>query len=116
MSSSQDVSKTALDADQGAAKSGASYDASSVCSVGEHETLDLLDVGIDPVYQAKARVLNNAIQEVGMGKYQWYLFVVTGFGWFADNLWPIVTGLILAPVVNEFQFQGSFLKLGQNIG
>ncbi|KAI5114551.1 hypothetical protein M0805_007215, partial [Coniferiporia weirii] len=26
------------------------------------------------------------------------------------------TGLILAPVVNEFQFQGSFLKLGQNIG
>ncbi|KAH8111509.1 MFS general substrate transporter [Phellopilus nigrolimitatus] len=90
----------------------------------DHETLDLLDGGIDPVYQAKARVFNHAIQEIGMGKYQaiyftihqWYLFVVTGFGWFSDNLWPIVTGLILAPVVNEFQFQGPFLKLGQNIG
>ncbi len=28
----------------------------------------------------------------------------------------IVTGLILDPVVNEFGFQGPFLKLGQNIG
>ena len=33
-----------------------------------------------------------------------------------DNLWPIVTGLIYTPVVNEFNFQGPFLKLGQNIG
>lgn len=27
-----------------------------------------------------------------------------------------MTGLIFAPVVNEFHFQGPFLKLGQNIG
>ena len=26
---------------------------------------------VDPVYEAKARVLNKAIQEIGMGKYQW---------------------------------------------
>ncbi|KAL0961341.1 hypothetical protein HGRIS_006297 [Hohenbuehelia grisea] len=71
---------------------------------------------IDPVYYAKARILNDAIQEVGMGKYQWQLFVVVGFGWMADNLWPIVTGLILPPVINEFHFNGPFLKLGQNIG
>jgi len=61
--------------------------------------------GLDRVYHAKARLLNNAIQEIGMGKYQvrsqlylpriftnpskWWLFVVTGFGWFADNLWPV---------------------------
>lgn len=32
---------------------------------------DMYDDGsIDPVYQAKARVLNNAIQEIGMGRYQ----------------------------------------------
>ncbi|KAF9458766.1 MFS general substrate transporter [Collybia nuda] len=74
------------------------------------------DDAVDPVYQAKARILNDALQEVGMGKYQWGLFVVTGFGWLADNLWPIVTGLILAPVVNEFRFEGPFLKLGQNVG
>lgn len=34
----------------------------------------------------------------------------------SDNLWPVVTGLILAPVVNEFQFNGVYLTLGQNIG
>ncbi|KAF9265777.1 MFS general substrate transporter [Marasmius fiardii PR-910] len=71
---------------------------------------------LDPVYQGKARVLNDALQEIGMGQYQWALFVVTGFGWLVDNLWPIVTGLILPPVLNEFAFDGPFIKLGQNIG
>ena len=33
---------------------------------------------LDPVYEAKARVLNTAIQEIGMGKYQWQLFIVIG--------------------------------------
>ncbi|GLB38811.1 putative sugar (and other) transporter [Lyophyllum shimeji] len=64
------------------------------------------DDAVDPVYQAKARILNDAIQEIGMGRYQCHWF------WMAC----IVTGLILAPVVNEFHFEGPFLKLGQNIG
>lgn len=29
-----------------------------------------------------------------MGWYQWQLFVVVGFGWASDNMWPIVTSLI----------------------
>ncbi len=37
--------------------------------------------GVSPVYAAKARVLNRAIQEIGMGRYQWQLFFVIGFGW-----------------------------------
>lgn len=52
-----------------------------------------------------------------MGWYQWQLFVVVGFGWASDNLWPIVTSLILAPVVNEFHpAKGPLLTLSQNIG
>lgn len=35
---------------------------------------------IDTVYEAKARVLNHAIQDIGMGWYQWQLFIVVGFG------------------------------------
>ena len=35
---------------------------------------------LDPVYEAKARVLNKAIQDIGMGRYQWQLFIVIGFG------------------------------------
>ncbi|KAF8156556.1 MFS general substrate transporter [Crassisporium funariophilum] len=68
------------------------------------------------VYDRKAAILNNALQEVGMGRYQWGLFVVTGFGYLADNLWPVVTSLILPAVVAEFNFNPPFLKLGQNIG
>jgi hypothetical protein len=26
---------------------------------------------LDPVYEAKARILNKAIQDIGMGRYQW---------------------------------------------
>lgn len=88
------------------------------------------DNALDPVYQAKAKILNDAFQEIGMGKYQvriltatnvyvlrrafqWYLFIVAGFGWLSyvlhffgpaqmqdfysadvfssdrDNLWPV---------------------------
>ncbi|KAF5534133.1 major facilitator superfamily transporter [Fusarium mexicanum] len=72
---------------------------------------------LDPVYEAKARILNSAIQDLGMGRYQWELFVVIGFGWASDNLWPIVTSLILTPVANEFSVSNPpYLTLAQNIG
>ncbi|KIK13718.1 hypothetical protein PISMIDRAFT_379089 [Pisolithus microcarpus 441] len=79
--------------------------------------IDLYENGyVDPVYQAKAQILNRSIQEIGMGRYQWGLFVVAGFGWFADSAWPSMSGLILTPVVNEFHFNGPFLSLASNIG
>ncbi|KAK0445025.1 MFS general substrate transporter [Desarmillaria tabescens] len=74
------------------------------------------DGTVDPVYQAKARVLNNAIQEIGMGKYQIHLFICAGFGWFADSVWPLITGLILTQVTAEFKFNGPLLTLAANIG
>ncbi|KAI9458494.1 MFS general substrate transporter [Russula earlei] len=77
--------------------------------VYEHDSLG-------STYVAKAKILNDAFSEIGMGRYQWHLFFLAGFGWLSDNLWPVVTGLIFTPVVNEFAFKGPFLKLGQNIG
>ncbi|KAJ4305337.1 hypothetical protein N0V90_000868 [Kalmusia sp. IMI 367209] len=75
------------------------------------------DGAVDPVYEAKARVLNKAIQDIGMGRYQWQLFIVIGFGWASDNLWPIATSLILPPVRLEFHPQRApYLTLAQNIG
>jgi len=35
---------------------------------------DDIDTG-DSVYQRKAHVLNGALQEIGMGRYQWYVVV-----------------------------------------
>jgi hypothetical protein len=41
---------------------------------------DLHDEGsVDPVYQAKARVLNQTLQEIGMGKYQVRVFAYLQF-------------------------------------
>ena len=34
----------------------------------------------------------------------------------SDSVWPLLSGLILAPVVSEFQFQGPFLSLAINVG
>lgn len=52
-----------------------------------------------------------------MGWYQWQLFIVVGFGWASDNLWPIVTSLIFTPVSNEFSpGRPPLLTLAQNIG
>ena len=32
---------------------------------------------VDLVYRAKVAVLNDAIQEIGMGRYQWYTIIVS---------------------------------------
>jgi hypothetical protein len=37
--------------------------------------------GVDPVFEAKAVIVNSAFQQIGMGKYQWKLFLLCGFGW-----------------------------------
>lgn len=42
--------------------------------------------GINPAFMAKVVVLNKAMNELGMGRYQWELFFTSGFGWFADNI------------------------------
>ncbi|KAJ5096359.1 hypothetical protein NUU61_005715 [Penicillium alfredii] len=71
----------------------------------------------DASYKGKADVLNRAIQGIGMGRYQWQLFVVIGFGWASDNLWPIVTSLVLPPLSYEFHpSRAPLLTLAQNIG
>lgn len=80
-------------------------------------TITQPDDAPDTSYRAKADVLNRAIQAIGMGRYQWQLFVVIGFGWASDNLWPIVTSLILPPLSYEFQVaRPPLLTLAQNIG
>lgn len=35
--------------------------------------------------KVKSKIVNKAIQDIGMGRYNWQLFVLCGFGWFADK-------------------------------
>ncbi|KAK4104111.1 MFS general substrate transporter [Parathielavia hyrcaniae] len=53
-------------------------------------------------YELKSRLLNKAIQDIGMGTYNWQLFVLCGFGWFADNLWMQGVSLTLPSLSAEF--------------
>jgi hypothetical protein len=43
--------------------------------VAEAPSAVLEEGSLDPVYEAKAKVLNKAIQDIGMGKYQWQVSI-----------------------------------------
>ncbi|KAI9746961.1 MAG: hypothetical protein M1835_002284 [Candelina submexicana] len=58
--------------------------------------------GHDTAYDRKSKVINKAIQDIGMGRYQWQLFVLCGFGWLADNLWLQGVALTLPSLSQEF--------------
>ncbi|KAG9309579.1 major facilitator superfamily domain-containing protein [Chiua virens] len=91
---------------------------SEVVPVFQGDTQDVYDEPtVDPVYQKKAQILNDALQDIGMGRYQAsFLFPISTVPLLWDNLWPTVTDLILTPVVYEFNAQGPYLKIAQNIG
>lgn len=77
------------------------------------------DGEFDRVYLEKSRILSDSVQEIGMGKYQWQLFVLAGFGWMADNMWPITISLILPQASRELhppQGRDPYLVLAQNLG
>jgi len=81
-------------------------DSTAIAAIAALEAEAAIPKGtLDPVYEAKARVLNAAvsftmflcvvrlregltfhqIQDIGMGWYQWQLFIVVGFGWANDS-------------------------------
>lgn len=50
-------------------------------------------------YRLKSELVGKAMEEIGMGRYQWEIFIVTGFGWICDNFWS--QGLpTIQPAVN----------------
>ena len=58
---------------------------------------ELAASGDNTAYDRKCRVLNRAVQDMGMGCYQWELFILCGFGWLADNLWLQAVALTCLP-------------------
>ncbi|KAF1989387.1 putative sugar transporter [Aulographum hederae CBS 113979] len=53
-------------------------------------------------YERKSKVVNKAVQDMGMGRYQWELFALCGMGWLADNLWMAALSLVLPRLSTEF--------------
>jgi hypothetical protein len=40
----------------------------------------------DELFAAKAQLLNDALLDIGMGPFQWFLFALTSVGWFLDSV------------------------------
>ncbi|EGE84253.1 hypothetical protein BDDG_07198 [Blastomyces dermatitidis ATCC 18188] len=71
---------------------------------------DVATSGSDTAYDRKSKVINLAVQDIGMGKYQWQLFVLCGFGWLADNLWLQGVALTLPSLSVEFGIDESYVR------
>ncbi|KAF4470659.1 MFS-type transporter [Fusarium albosuccineum] len=74
-------------------------------------------------YEIKSKLMNKAIGDIGMGSYNWQLFVLCGCGWFADNLWMQGVSLTLPSLSAEFgvdektvRYTTSALFVGLSIG
>ncbi|KAF5379816.1 hypothetical protein D9615_005781 [Tricholomella constricta] len=58
--------------------------------------------GIDRAYGLKCDLINKCMQEeIGFGRYQIQLFLLTGFGWMADNIWLQGVAVVLGQVQQE---------------
>lgn len=51
---------------------------------GELATINI--PGLDSVFLEQAALVNHAVQVIGMGKYQWGLFLLAGYGWMCDQV------------------------------
>ncbi|KAG9254434.1 major facilitator superfamily domain-containing protein [Emericellopsis atlantica] len=56
------------------------------------------------LYEKKCVLVNREIDHQGMGKYQWYIWGLCGFGYFLDLLWAHAFGLVLSPLQQEMGF------------
>lgn len=59
------------------------------------------------LYEKKALLVNRELSSQGMGRYQWMIFFLCGFGYLLDLLWAQAFGLILPSVQQEFGFDST---------
>ncbi|KAF6221145.1 hypothetical protein HO133_002826 [Letharia lupina] len=56
------------------------------------------------LYEKKALLVNRELDSHGMGKYQWYIFFLCGFGYLVDLLYAQAFGLVEPAMRQEFGF------------
>lgn len=58
------------------------------------------------LYEKKGALINKEIDANGMGRYQWGIWLLCGFGYMLDLLWAQAFGTILGPLEQELGFGG----------
>ncbi|KAI4934269.1 hypothetical protein J4E85_002125 [Alternaria conjuncta] len=61
------------------------------------------DEGIS-LYEKKCMLINREIDLMGMGRYQWSIWALCGFGYMIDLMWAQAFGLVLSPIQQELGF------------
>ncbi|KAL1306995.1 hypothetical protein AAFC00_005625 [Neodothiora populina] len=56
------------------------------------------------LYERKCILINAELDSHGMGRYQWYIWFLCGFGYLLDLLWAQAFGLVLQPLMQEMGF------------
>ncbi|KAL2827750.1 major facilitator superfamily domain-containing protein [Aspergillus cavernicola] len=100
----------------------------SVLTEKEHKTIygsiiqtSCSRTGCGAVFEAKAKLVNRALLDIGMGRYQWFLFTITSVGWFLDSFWIASFAVINPASANEAMFfltgdKATYLPVGLFIG
>ncbi len=89
------IKETDVDVKDDSLKGRGSYHNGSHCDP-EMEGLTL--------YEKKALLVNRELDSHGMGKYQWYIFFLCGFGYLIDLLYAQAFGLVEPAIQQEFGF------------
>ncbi|KAL4735056.1 hypothetical protein BDV11DRAFT_212292 [Aspergillus similis] len=53
-------------------------------------------------YRLKSELVSQCMADIGMGRFQWKLFVVAGFGWVVDNFCSQGISAVQPPIQQEF--------------
>jgi MFS family permease len=56
------------------------------------------------LYEKKCLLINREIDLMGMGRYQWSIWVLCGAGYMIDLMWAQAFGLVLSPIQQELGF------------
>ncbi|KAL2812183.1 hypothetical protein BJX63DRAFT_421922 [Aspergillus granulosus] len=85
-----------------------SADAPTQEDIGKMEVVDDLEMeqfygsSTTDAYRLKSELISQCMAEIGMGWFQWKLFIVTGFGWVVDNFASQGIGSVQPPIQLEF--------------
>jgi hypothetical protein len=78
--------------------------ASPTLGTAESCAVDLSGLESLSLYEKKCVLVNREIDRQGMGKYQWYVWGLCGFGYMIDLIWAQAFGLVLSPLQQELGF------------
>ena len=68
-----------------------------------------LEVESLSMYEKKALIVNREIDALGMGRYQWCIFFLCGFGYLLDLMWAQAFGLAAPALQQELGFSDASL-------